>query len=114
MSMPVLGTPVGGEGAGCYSGLRGLLTSFGETCNVEVAVGEHYCPGECVRRDVYGRTPARTGTTPCSRAAEPCSGSHLAAVQDRHQGREEGSMDAAAEAGELGYRASLRRRRQII
>ncbi len=74
----------GGEGAGCYSGPWGLLTSFGETRNVEVAVGGHYCPGECVQRGVHGRTPARTGTTPCSRASEPRSGSHLAAVQDRH------------------------------
>jgi hypothetical protein len=98
----------GGEGAGRYSGPWGLLTSFGETRNVEVTVGGYYCPGECVRRGVHGRTPARTGTTPCSRAAEPRSGSHLAAVQDRHQGREERSVDAAAEAGELGYRASYR------
>src|ERR1700723_1648842 len=92
---------------GCYSGPWGESTSlsFGETRDVEVAVDGHYCPGKCVRRGVHGRTPARTGSTPCSRAAEPRSGSPLAAVQDRHQGREERSVDAAAEAGELGYRA---------
>src|ERR1700682_1867791 len=81
------------EQAATTSGLWGFLTSFREARNVEVAVGGHYCPGGCVRRGVRGRTPARRGTIPCSRAAEPRSGSHLAAVQDRHKGREERSVE---------------------